>query len=54
MHIRKEHPYNMYNIIRRTTSSERRRKLAFAPTAVITDATIISPQKEFCCLYKIR
>ena len=43
--------YNMYNVNRRT--SEGRRKLAFAPTAVITDATIISPQKEFCCLYKI-
>ena len=37
----------MHNVNRCT--SERGQKLAFVPTAVITDATIILTQKEFCC-----
>ena len=38
------YPYNVYRC-----TSERRQKSAFAPAGVITDATLISPQKEFCC-----
>ena len=46
MHIKEVH--EQFNILLKMYY-ESRRKLAFAPAAVITDATFMSPQKEFCC-----
>ena len=46
MHIREVHEqFNILTMYNQCTS-ERRQKLVFAPAGVITDATLISPQKE--------